>query len=148
MSGTGYQASKVHEGQSYGGGGLVVWAEIALRGCTDLSNLTGSTLTAVRYRHDIPDQYVRPFLAVLGPDAIFMDDNAQIHRTRVIEQCLQSETLLRMKWPAIEIPCHEPHRTSMGHTWTTVNVTALPDPLHSLNRLRTCLLRVSTNFYW
>lgn len=69
-----YQISNIHEMHSYESGGLMVWAEIALGGRTDLRIFSGGRVTTVCYRDYILDKYVRPFLAVMGPNVILMDD--------------------------------------------------------------------------
>ncbi|GBM49636.1 hypothetical protein AVEN_3223-1 [Araneus ventricosus] len=42
---------------------------------------------------------VRPFIAAMGTDAIFMDDNARQHRAGLLRSYLESETILPMTWP-------------------------------------------------
>ncbi|GBO04695.1 hypothetical protein AVEN_19395-1 [Araneus ventricosus] len=36
----------------------------------------------------------------MGTDAIFMDDNARPHRTRLVRSYLESKTIPQMAWPA------------------------------------------------
>ncbi|GBM81487.1 hypothetical protein AVEN_154535-1 [Araneus ventricosus] len=60
------------------GSGLLVWAGIATNGRTDLDVFAGGSGTAVRYRGEILHPLVRPFMAAMGTDAIFMYDNARI----------------------------------------------------------------------
>ncbi|GBM07602.1 hypothetical protein AVEN_230036-1 [Araneus ventricosus] len=57
---------------------LLVWAGIATDGRTHLYVFAGGSVTAVRYRDKILHPLVRPFIASMGTDAIFMDDNARI----------------------------------------------------------------------
>ncbi|GBL82415.1 hypothetical protein AVEN_252558-1 [Araneus ventricosus] len=61
----------------YRGGRLLVWAGIATNGRTDLYVFAGGSVTAVRYRDESLHPLVRPFIAAMGTDAIFMDDNAR-----------------------------------------------------------------------
>ncbi|GFX00917.1 transposable element Tc1 transposase [Trichonephila clavipes] len=44
--------------------------------------------------------HVRLFRGAIGPDFIFMDDNARPHRTLAVEELLESEDIPRMDWPA------------------------------------------------
>lgn len=74
----------------------MVWAGIAVGVCTDRHIFFSSTVTAVPYEDNILAQYVQPFLVVMGPDAIFTDDNVRVHRARIVSQYLESETLFRM----------------------------------------------------
>ena len=53
-------------------------------------------ITGVRYRDDILDVYVRLYAGAIGPRFILMDDSARPHRARVVEDCLQQETIVRM----------------------------------------------------
>ncbi|KFM73743.1 hypothetical protein X975_15342, partial [Stegodyphus mimosarum] len=36
----------------------------------------------------------------MGAQFVFMDDNARPHRENIIRECLQSEDITRMDWPA------------------------------------------------
>ncbi|GBM22167.1 hypothetical protein AVEN_190824-1 [Araneus ventricosus] len=60
----------------------------------------GGSVTTVRYRDEILHSLVRPFIAVMATDAIFMDDNARPHRARLVRSYLESETIPQMAWPA------------------------------------------------
>jgi transposase len=57
-------------------------------------------MTGVWYRDEILAVYVRPYASAVGPEFILMDDNTCRHRTRVAEQYLQQETIVRVDWPA------------------------------------------------
>ncbi|GBO43002.1 hypothetical protein AVEN_47621-1 [Araneus ventricosus] len=56
--------------------------------------------TVVRYRDEILHPLVRPFIAAMGTDTIFMDGNARPHRARLVRSYLESETIPQMAWPA------------------------------------------------
>ncbi|GBO40953.1 hypothetical protein AVEN_203269-1 [Araneus ventricosus] len=73
--GTLYRAPNIVERDYYRSGGLLVWAGIATNGRTDLCGFAGGSVTAVRYRDEILHSLVRPFIAAMGIDSIFMDDN-------------------------------------------------------------------------
>ncbi|GFU70369.1 transposable element Tcb1 transposase [Trichonephila clavipes] len=36
----------------------------------------------------------------MGAEFLFMDDNARPHRANIVDECLQSEDIIRMDWPA------------------------------------------------
>ncbi|GBM06776.1 hypothetical protein AVEN_63013-1 [Araneus ventricosus] len=75
-SGTRYRVPNIVERDHYRCGGLLVWAGIATNGRTDLYVFAGDSVTAVRYSGEILHPLVRPFIAAMGTDAIFMDDKA------------------------------------------------------------------------
>ncbi|GBN90642.1 hypothetical protein AVEN_250107-1 [Araneus ventricosus] len=56
--------------------------------------------TAVRYRDEILHPLVWSFIATMGTDIIFMDDNARPHRARLVRSYVESETIPQMAWPA------------------------------------------------
>ncbi|GBM32972.1 hypothetical protein AVEN_268885-1 [Araneus ventricosus] len=91
--GTRYGEPNIVERDHYRSGGLLVWAGIATKGRTDLYVFAGGSVTAVRYRDEILHPLVRPFIYAMGTDAIFMDDNARPHRSRLVRNYLESETM-------------------------------------------------------
>ncbi|GFV77726.1 DDE_3 domain-containing protein [Trichonephila clavipes] len=36
----------------------------------------------------------------MGAEFLFMDDNARPHNANIVDECLQSEDITRMDWPA------------------------------------------------
>ncbi|GFU67432.1 transposable element Tcb2 transposase [Trichonephila clavipes] len=55
-------------------------------------------------RHHFPSRGVMPYVRLLrgavGPDFIFMDDNAPCRRAVLIDDFLETENIQRMSWPA------------------------------------------------
>ncbi|GBM13381.1 hypothetical protein AVEN_159794-1 [Araneus ventricosus] len=92
--------NSIVERDHYRGGGLLVWVGIATNGRTDLYVFAGGSVAAVRYRDEILHPLVRTFIAAMGTDAIFMDDNARPHSARLVRSYLESETIPQMAWPA------------------------------------------------
>lgn len=70
---------------------------ISYDGSTDLYVIRNGSLTGIRYR-DAP--MVRLYAGAIGDGFILMDDNARPHRTRIVNEYLQQETIERMDWPA------------------------------------------------
>ncbi|GFT99597.1 DDE_3 domain-containing protein [Trichonephila clavipes] len=52
------------------------------------------------YRYVILEQHVRLFRGTMGIEFLFMDGNARPHRANIVDECLQSEDITRMDWPA------------------------------------------------
>ncbi|GFU67252.1 transposable element Tc3 transposase [Trichonephila clavipes] len=57
-------------------------------------------MTGHIYRDVILEQHVRLFRGAMGAEFLLMDDNARPHRANIVEECLQSEDITRMDWPA------------------------------------------------
>ncbi|GFX49561.1 transposable element Tcb2 transposase [Trichonephila clavipes] len=110
---TRYHQSNTVERHSYRGGGILVWAGISLGGHTDLYVFHGGTVTALRYRDEILDPYVRLYAAAIGNDFILMDDNARPHRARGVSEGSRFGT----NGMASSISRPESDRTSLGLSW-------------------------------
>ncbi|GBN74571.1 hypothetical protein AVEN_32020-1 [Araneus ventricosus] len=110
--GTRYRAPNIVERDHYRRGGLLVWAGIATKVRTDLYVFAVGSITAVRYRDEIIHPLVRPFIAAMGADSIFMDDNALPHRARLVRSYLESETIPQMPRPA-----RSPDLNPIKHVW-------------------------------
>ncbi|KFM76888.1 Transposable element Tc3 transposase, partial [Stegodyphus mimosarum] len=67
---------------------------------TDLHIFDAGSVNGTRYCNEILLPYVRLFRGAMGPQFLFMDDNAPCHRTVAAEQLLESEDIERMDWPA------------------------------------------------
>ncbi|GFX68367.1 transposable element Tc3 transposase [Trichonephila clavipes] len=76
-----------------------VWGGIILGSRTDL-HFQSVTMTGHIYRDVILEQHVRLFRGAMGAEFLFMDDNARLHRANIVDECLQSEDITRMDWPA------------------------------------------------
>jgi len=132
-----YCDATVAEHDRYGGGSVMVWAGISLRGRTDLYVIENGCLTGVRYRDEILHNVVRPYAGATGPDFILMDDNARPHRVRVVEQYLQAETIDRMDWPA-----RSPDISPIEHAWDLLQAAVSAGPVQParLQELGTALM--------
>ncbi|GFX98323.1 cubilin [Trichonephila clavipes] len=94
-----YHQENTTERHRYGGAGWLVGGEIILGSRTDL-HVQSVTMTGHIYRDVILEQHVRLFQGAMGAEFLFMDDNARPHRANNVDECLQSEVITRMDWPA------------------------------------------------
>ncbi|GFU03027.1 hypothetical protein TNCV_2457261 [Trichonephila clavipes] len=57
-------------------------------------------MTGQRYIDEVLLPHVRLFRGAVGDKFVFMDDNATCHRTLAVQDCLDSEGIQRLLWPA------------------------------------------------
>ncbi|GFT82300.1 transposable element Tcb2 transposase [Trichonephila clavipes] len=108
--GTRFYPSNIKERHRYGGPGVLVWGGIMLNGQTELHIFDRGSVIGDRYCEEVFLPHVRLFRVAIGPDFIFMDDNARPHRTLAVEELLESEDITRMDWPA-----YSPDLNSIEH---------------------------------
>ena len=103
MEGTWYTIpshSNVIERDHYTGGGLMVWAGIMQDTHTPLHVFDNGPVNAQRYRQEVLEPYVRLFRDAVGPEFIFMDDNARAYRVLMVDEYLGNEDIQRIAWQA------------------------------------------------
>ncbi|GFU11332.1 transposable element Tcb2 transposase [Trichonephila clavipes] len=71
-----------------------------LNGRTELHIFNRGSVIGDRYCEEVLLPHVRLFRGAIGPDFIFMDDNAWPHQTLVVQELLEIEDITRMDWPA------------------------------------------------
>ncbi|GFX83839.1 DDE_3 domain-containing protein [Trichonephila clavipes] len=71
-----------------------------INGLTRLHVVANGTMTGQRYIDEVLLPHVRLFRGAVGDKFVFMDDNATCHRTLAVQDCLDSEGIQRLVWPA------------------------------------------------
>ncbi|GFU62341.1 transposable element Tcb2 transposase [Trichonephila clavipes] len=99
-SGTAYRPENIQEKDRYPTCSIMLWAGIMINGHTRLHVVANGTLTGQRYIDEVLLPHVRLFRSAVGDKFVFMDDNATCHRTLAVQDCLDSEGIKRLVWPA------------------------------------------------
>ncbi|KFM57771.1 Transposable element Tcb1 transposase, partial [Stegodyphus mimosarum] len=130
---TRYHQENIIERHRYGGAEVLVWGGMGSR--TDLYVQIG-TMTSQIYQDVILEQHVRLFRVAMGAQFVFMDDNARPHRANIVSECLQSEDITRMDWPAFSLDLNP-----LEHVWDMLGrrVAARQPPPTCLLELRRAL---------
>ncbi|GFV41782.1 transposable element Tcb2 transposase [Trichonephila clavipes] len=71
-----------------------------ISGRTRLHVVANGTMTGQRYIDEVLLPHVRLFRGAVGDKFVFMDDNATCYRTLAVQDCLDSEVIQRLVWPA------------------------------------------------
>ncbi|GFU27004.1 transposable element Tc1 transposase [Trichonephila clavipes] len=98
-SGTAYCPENIQENDRYPTCSIMVWAGIMINGRMRLHVVANGTMTGQRYI-EVLLPHVRLFRGAVGDKFVFMDDNATCHRTLAVQDCLDSEGIQRLVWPA------------------------------------------------
>ncbi|GFU90159.1 transposable element Tcb1 transposase [Trichonephila clavipes] len=129
---TGYHQENTIERHRYGGAGWLVWGGIILGFRTDL-HVQSITMRGLIYRDVILEQHVRLFRGAMGAEFLCMDDSAHPHPANIVDECLQSEDMTCMDWPA-----YLPDLNPIQHVWDMLGrrIAALEPPPTCLPELR------------
>ncbi|GFX35211.1 transposable element Tcb2 transposase [Trichonephila clavipes] len=127
----------VRERSQYRRAGWMVWGGISIGGRTDLHIIRNGTFTGQRYADKILQPHVIPYAGAIGDSFVFQDDNARPHRTRLVENMLDAETIQRMEWPACSLDLNP-----IEHVWDMLRrrIAARPRPPATVRDLEIALL--------
>ncbi|GFV95700.1 transposable element Tcb2 transposase [Trichonephila clavipes] len=99
-SGTAYRPENIQEKDRYPTCSIMVWAGIIINGRTRLHVVANGTMTGQPYIEEVLLPHVRLFRGAVGDKFVFIDDNATCHRTLAVQDCLDSEDIQCLVWPA------------------------------------------------
>lgn len=113
----------------------MVWGGISGRYRTDLVFIQGN-LNSQRYRDEILDQVVRPFMQAHPDVQEFQHDNATVHKARICQQYLQQHNINTLEWPS-----KSPDLSPIENLWDVLGrrVRARQNPPQNLQQLRDAL---------
>ena len=89
----------------------MVWGGITAHGRTPLVVVAGN-LTGIRYRDEIVQPYVIPFIQAQANNVTFQQDNARPHVARVVRAYLTQQNVDLLPWPAVS-----PDLSPIEHVW-------------------------------
>jgi hypothetical protein len=141
MRGERFTAQCVYESDSFGGGSVMVWAGICHASRTQL-NIVQGTLNAVKYRDDILDPIVLPFLQQRIFDHVFQHDNARCHVARICQRLSEQNHIHVLPSPAIS-----PDLSPIEHLWDELgrSVGHRQNPPETLQKVRDSLMHEWNN---
>ncbi|GFX19306.1 transposable element Tcb2 transposase [Trichonephila clavipes] len=133
---TRFEPKNITERDNFPSRGVIVRAGFMMDGRTDLHFFDTGSVTAQRYRDEVLEPYVPLFRGAVGPDFIFMDDNAPCHRAVLIDDFLETENIQRMSWPA-----NSPDLNPIEHVWDMLErkIEALSHPPSFVTELKRAL---------
>ncbi|GFU41009.1 transposable element Tcb2 transposase [Trichonephila clavipes] len=97
--GTSFEPRNITERHHFPSRRVMVWAGIMMDGRTDLHFVGTGSVTAQIYRDEVLEPYICLFQGAVGPDFIFMDDNAPCHLAVLIDDGKHPAHVVACKLP-------------------------------------------------
>jgi hypothetical protein len=118
----------------------MVWGGITAHGKTPLVVVAGN-LTGMRYRDEIVQPYVIPFIQAQA-NVTFQQDNARPHVARVVRDYLTQLNVDVLPWPAVS-----PDLSPIEHVWDEMErrLRHLPNQPVMLAEMGLALIRIWNN---
>ncbi|GFX80780.1 transposable element Tcb1 transposase [Trichonephila clavipes] len=134
---TRFHPSNITEKERYGGPGAVIWGGNMLHGWTKLHVFDKGSVTGDFYCKAVILPHVVYSEVAIGPDFVFMDDNARPHWTADVQQLLESENITLM-----DLPAFSPVLTPIEHVWKALGrcLAARLHPPGSTQQLKQILI--------
>lgn len=102
--------------ESFGGGGINVWAGVMYNGKTELF-ISGRTVDGEVYKNNILRNFVLPFARNFGHDFLLIDDNARPHRARIVQEFLEVSNINQLR-----LPPKSPDFNIIEHVWSCLKL--------------------------
>ena len=136
-----YVNNCVMEADRFGGGSVMVWGGIRATHRTDLIVIAGN-LNGQRYRDEVLQPTVIPFMRRHGPGMTLQQDNARPHTARVVQQFLTQNNVNVLPWPA-----RSPDMSAIEHVWDEMDrrLRRSPNPPATLQQLQQRLQQIWNN---
>ncbi|GFU06497.1 transposable element Tcb2 transposase [Trichonephila clavipes] len=99
-SGTAYRPENIQEKDRYPTCSIMVWAGIMINGRTRLHVVANGTMTGQRYIDEVLLPHVRLFRGAVGDKFVLWTTTQQVYRTLAVQDCLDTEGIQRLLWPA------------------------------------------------